>query len=127
MFGSFPRRAAGGRISRRALLRLDELEQRTTPTVNVLSTFPGMNYRNAPGSVPPDTIAASGATEIIETVNTDIAIYNKSGTAILQPTSLGTFFQSLHPSSFLSDSYAGYDELNGTFFVSVLSLSTDIF
>src|SRR5262249_41439320 len=88
-----------GRRVRRVRYRpqLLELENRIVPSVNVASTFLGMNFGNTPGFVPPDTIAASGPSEIIETVNTDIAIYNKSGGAILNPTDLATFFQSVGP------------------------------
>jgi Bacterial Ig-like domain (group 2)/PKD domain len=107
-------------------LELIRLEDRVTPSVSVLSSFQGMNYGNAPGSVPPDTIAAVGPSEVIETVNTSIAIYNKiGGTPILNPTSLSTFFQSVGPIHTLSDSVVAYDELNGKFFVGVLNLSTN--
>jgi hypothetical protein len=118
---------AGRRNTKRPSVRLEliRLEDRVTPSVSVLSSFQGMNYGNAPGSVPPDTIAAVGPSEVIETVNTDIAIYNKSGTPILNPTSLSTFFQSVGPIHTLSDSVVAYDELNGKFFVGVLNLSTN--
>jgi hypothetical protein len=104
-----------------------QLEDRVMPTVNVTSTFLGMNFGNTPGYVPPDTCAASGPSEIIETVNTDIAIYNKSGAAILSPTNLATFFASVGPINQLSDSAVEYDELNGTFFIGVLNLTISVF
>jgi hypothetical protein len=103
------------------------LEARELLTVNVLGTFQGLNYGNAPGSVPPDTIAAVGPSEVVETVNSSIAIYNKGGTPVLNPTSLGTFFQSVGPINTLSDSVVAYDELNGKFFVGVLNLTTTLF
>jgi hypothetical protein len=85
-----------------------------------------MSFGDTPGFVPPDTIAASGPTEIIETVNTDIAIYNKSGGTILSPTNLATFFQSVGPiNDFLTDSSIEYNEINGTFFVGVLNVTLD--
>jgi hypothetical protein len=121
--------ATQGRKARRpgARLQVARLEDRVTPSVSVLSSFQGMNYGNAPGSVPPDTIAAAGPTEIVETVNTDIAIYRKDGTAILNPTSLATFFQSVGPINILSDSTVAYDELTGKFFVGDLNLTENIF
>src|SRR5690349_2731872 len=76
----------------RTLLHVLELEDRVVPSVNLTSTFQGMNFGNTPGYAPPDTIAASGPTEIIETVNSDVAIYSKSGGTILSPTNLATFF-----------------------------------
>jgi hypothetical protein len=121
--------ARQGPFAQRPRLRPEvlQLEDRVVPSVNVASTFLGMNFGDTPGYVPPDTIAASGPTEIIETVNTDIAIYNKSGGAILSPTNLATFFQSVGPINQLSDSAVAYDELRGTFFVSVLNITLDIF
>jgi hypothetical protein len=127
MFNLFPRRAAGRRGLRISHLRVEELEPRTAPTVNALSSFAGMNYGNAPGSVPPDTIAASGPTEIVETVNTSIAIYPKTGGAAIFQTDLGTFFSSVRTGNAFSDVYAGYNELTGQFFVSTLDLNIDPF
>src|SRR4029077_4149045 len=83
---------------------------------------------DTPGYVPPDTIAASGPTEIIETVNSDVAIYNKNGGTILSPTNLATFFQSVGPiQQLLTDSAVEYNELNGTFFIGVLNVALDPF
>jgi hypothetical protein len=124
---SFPGRR--GRRVQRVKYRphLLELESRDLPSVNVASTFLGMNFGNTPGFVPPDTCAAAGPSEIVETVNTDIAIYNKSGGAILSPTDLAAFFQSIGPINQLSDSAVAYNELAGTFFVGVLNITFDIF
>src|SRR5206468_3341381 len=108
-------------------LQLIRLEDRVTPSTSVLSSFPGMNFGNTAGAVPPDTIAAAGPTEVVETVNNNIAIYNKSGTPILNSTALSTFFQSVGPIHSLSDSVVAYNELNGQFFVGVLNLSTNLF
>jgi hypothetical protein len=124
---SFP--GERGRRVQRASYRpqLLELETRVVPSVSVANTFLGMNFGNTPGYVPPDTCAAAGPSEIVETVNTDIAIYNKSGGAILSPTDLATFFQSVGPINQLSDSAVEYNELAGTFFVGVLNITFDIF
>jgi hypothetical protein len=97
------------------------------PSVSVVGTFKGMNFANTPGDVPPDTIAAAGPTEIVETVNTDIAIYKKDGTAVLSPTDLSTFFNGKLTGNALSDCYVGYNELTSQFFVSILDLNIDSF
>jgi hypothetical protein len=127
MFHQFPRRAAHRRTRRPTLLRVEELEPRTAPTVNVLSTFSGMNYGNAPGSVPPDTIAAAGPSEIIETVNTSIAIYAKTGGAATFQEGFGTFFKSVQTGNAFSDADVAYNEQTGQFFVGVLDISIDPF
>src|SRR5437868_15528252 len=102
----------GRRGTKRPRVRLEliQLEDRVTPSTSVLSSFPGMNVGNTTGAVPPDTIAAAGPTEVVETVNNNIAIYNKSGTPILNSTALSTFFQSVGPIHSLSDSVVAYNE-----------------
>src|SRR5262249_24396723 len=107
---SFPNRRCRRVQGPRCRPQLLELESRIVPSVTVATTFLGMNFGNTSGLVLPDSIAASGPNEIIETVNTDIAIYNKSGGAILSPTNLATFFQSVGPINLLSDSAVIYNE-----------------
>jgi hypothetical protein len=109
----------------RGRLRLLQLEDRVTPSVSILTSFPAMNFGNTPGAVPPDTIAAAGPTSVVETVNNDIAIYNKSGTPILSPTGLSSFFSSVGPIHSLTDSVVEYNELLGQFFVGVQNLTTN--
>jgi hypothetical protein len=117
----------GRRGAKRPGVRLElvRLEDRVTPSVSVLGSLPGMNFGNTAGAVPPDTIAAAGPTEVIETVNNNIAISSKTGTPILSSTALSSFFQSVGPINSLSDSVVAYNELQGQFFVGVLNLSTN--
>jgi hypothetical protein len=84
-----------------------------------------MSYGTAPGSVPPDTIAAAGPNEIVETVNTSIAIYAKTGGPATFQEDLGTFFQKVRTGNALSDCAVAYNELTGQFFVSILDLNID--
>jgi hypothetical protein len=114
-----------GRKATRVLLQLVQLEDRVTPSVSIVGSFPGMNFGNTVGAVPPDTIAAAGPTEVIETVNNNITISSKTGTPILNSAALSSFFQSVGPINSLSDSVVAYNELQGQFFVGVLNLSTN--
>jgi hypothetical protein len=118
----------GGQRPKRPGVRLQvlQLEDRLAPAVNLSSSFPAMMYSNTPGYVPPDTCAASGPSSVIETVNTDIAIYDKSGTSILKDSGgnsvrfldLPTFFKSVGGGNVnQSDPGVVYDELLGKFFV----------
>jgi hypothetical protein len=125
MFNRFWRRAARRRSGRPAFLRVEELETRTLLSVNVASTFAGMNYANTPGSVPPDTIAAAGPSSIIETVNTSVAIYNKTGGSPIFKEDFGTFFKSVQTGNAFSDSVVAYNEQTGQFFIGILDLSID--
>ncbi len=118
-------RVGRGRKETRVRLELVRLEDRVTPSVSLLGSFPGMNFGNTAGAVPPDTIAAAGPTEVIETVNNNIAISSKAGTPILNSSALSSFFQSVGPINSLSDSVVAYNELQGQFFVGVLNLTTN--
>ncbi|HEY9475160.1 MAG TPA: hypothetical protein VIS06_15105, partial [Mycobacteriales bacterium] len=65
---------------------------RVQPTT-VHANFDGVNQTNSNcgGCQPPDVNAAVGTTQIAETVNTRLAVYNKTGSALCG-TSLGSFF-----------------------------------
>src|ERR1044071_6160308 len=81
-----------------------------TPRAAVISEgFAGMNFNDTLGFVPPDTHAATSATLIVETVNTTIAIYNRTtGAAVLAPTDLATLFSSLGASDNLTHPVVAY-------------------
>jgi hypothetical protein len=81
-----------------------------------------MSYAN---NVPPDTCAAAGPTSIVETVNSQIAIYNKSGGTILAPTNQTSFFSSVSL-GMPTDSDVLYDELTGKFFVGVMDITAGL-
>src|ERR1041385_8514768 len=122
---------------RQADLEREELESRRavpepevsapTPRAAVISEgFAGMNFNDTLGFVPPDTHAATSATHIVETVNTNIAIYNRTtGTVVLGPTALSTFFSSVNSSVNLTDPIVAYDELLQRFFIGVIDFGAN--
>src|ERR1044071_1249838 len=103
-----------------ALIEREEVESRRaapepevfapTPRAAVISEgFAGMDFNDTIGFVPPDTHAATSATHIVETVNTTIAIYNRTtGAAVLAPTDLATLFSSVGASDNLTDPIVAY-------------------
>jgi hypothetical protein len=104
---------------RRARPRLEVLETRWLPSVTLGTGFNGLAFGDTAGYVPPDTIAAAGPTNIVEAVNTTLAIFDKSGNK-LSSQSLQSFFSSVGTSGNLSDPFVSYDEQAGRFVVGVL-------
>src|ERR1041385_1208265 len=83
-----------------------------TPRAAVISEgFAGMDFNDTIGFVPPDTHAATSATHIVETVNTNIAIYNRTtGAAVGHPTNTTALFRPLAAADDLTDPIVAYDE-----------------
>jgi hypothetical protein len=104
--------------SRRTRLELEQLEDRSLPSINVVASFDGLDFAGTGDGAPPDTIAAAGPDYIVEMVNTDLAIYTKTGTKVFQED-LGQFFSSVRTGTFLSDPVVVYDEQAGRFVVGV--------
>lgn len=125
----FSRPASSHRQRRRRLARqhapaprLEQLEDRCVPTVNIVSGFAGLGFGDTPGFVPPDTNAAAGTNHVIEVVNTNLAVYNKSNGQKVSSQSLNTFFNT--PDS-LSDPVIVYDDNASKFFLTVLDIDAD--
>jgi hypothetical protein len=108
--------------------RVELLEDRTLPSVDLSAGFASLDFAaaNSVGdttTAPPDSIGAAGPNYIVTAVNSDLAIYTKSGTKVAQ-YDLRQFFApvSPDPSSVLSDPTVAYDELSGRFVVGILEL-----
>ena len=106
--------------------RVEILEDRSMLAVDLGASFDGLDFAGTGDGAPPDTIAAAGPGYVVEMVNTDIAIYTKTGTKVFQQD-LGTFFSSVRTGTFLSDPVVVYDEQAGRFLVGVLDLSASFF
>ena len=116
------------RARNRLRLRLEVLEDRTLFSVNLLSSFAGLNTNDAGSNIePPDPIAAAGPTAIVEMVNSNIAYYDKTTGSQLFTEDLGKFFASVDPQpTLLSDVNVTYDEQAGRFFVSTMDIVIDL-
>lgn len=74
---------------------VDPAKQTTFPPATppvALASFQGITYT---GSYPPDTNAAVGDTQVVEVVNSQFAIFDKSGGVIRAATNLYTVFASM--------------------------------
>jgi hypothetical protein len=94
----------------------------TTPGLNVLGL--GMGFTGPGGTFvvnlePPDTNAAVGATQVVETVNVTLAVFDKTtGAVVAGPTSLPGLFTTVssicsNPNGAQSDPVVQYDQLAG--------------
>ncbi len=70
------------------------LQKQALPLV---SATPGVNFNGipSPGYVPSDSNLAVGPKYIVETVNVQFAVYNKSGAIVAGPTNIQTLFNPL--------------------------------
>src|SRR5439155_4378459 len=96
------------------------LEDRRVPTVSIFNSFPGLDFTQSGGSVPPDTHMAVGPSHVVETVNTTMAIYNRANGSLALQTSLSSFFSSVSPGPFVFDPVVVYDELVNRFVLAIL-------
>jgi hypothetical protein len=95
-------------------------------TTNLLS-FDGINDAQGGGFVPPDTNAAVGATQVVETVNVAYAVYDKAtGAQIMAPVSIQTLYKSLGgqcATGNLSDPIVNYDKAAGRWVITMIAFN----
>jgi hypothetical protein len=104
----------------------------TVPGLNVLGVGNGFVGPSGPFTVqyaPPDTNAAVGATQVVETVNISLAVFDKStGTPTAGPTSINTLWTGVDLScangSNLSDPVVLYDQLAGRWVIEIITVSS---
>src|ERR1700722_6161636 len=75
--------------------QLEALEDRTLMTVNIVHNFPDINFQDAGGFTPPDTMMAGGPTAVVGAVNTAITLKSKTGMVLAAPEQFSTFFASI--------------------------------
>lgn len=111
-------------VSPEELARLKALSLSMGPSDNVQSpeegpatgapipgtSFASIDYSQSGGAVPPDPELAAGPNHLIAVVNTSVAIYSKSGTALFGPTTAASIFQQPACKSGLYDPNVLYDE-----------------
>jgi Legume lectin domain/SdrD B-like domain/Bacterial pre-peptidase C-terminal domain/Bacterial Ig-like domain len=102
-------------------------------SLTIGQSFAGIDFaspNNPCGCLPPDTNAAVGPTQVVETVNEEIRVFDKSNGAIVYDASLATFFGQGSG----GDVYVVYDDLanrwyvtafNGDFSGLVMAVSND--
>jgi Bacterial pre-peptidase C-terminal domain len=81
-------------------------------------------------SAPPDTNAAVGPNHIVETVNTDLAVFNKAGTPIFGPVPINTLWSGFGGGCQTSndgDPIVSYDRIADRWIVSQFQVTTQPF
>lgn len=106
------------RVSRQ--LFLERLEDRTVPSLVVGQSYDGVDSNSAGGWRPPDTNAAVGNNFVVETVNMQIRIFDKTTQAVLLDESLDSFFGQ----SSYGDPYVVYDDIADRWYVSAFDGTT---
>jgi hypothetical protein len=107
----------------------------TIPVMNLLglgSGFTGPQGIFQPSVAPPDANASVGATQVVETVNRELAVFEKStGSPILGPIFVGILWQGFNAPCVrrydLADPVVLYDKLANRWLVSIHTLGTPYF
>lgn len=86
------------------------------PVVQIAANFPGTNF-NQSGFIPPDTMGAVGPSHVVELINGQYAVYDKTGTLIVR-SSLDAFWVNagVNPVRFSFDPRILYDTSTSRFF-----------
>lgn len=104
----------------------------TTPGLNLLGVgngFVGPNGTFSNYYAPPDTNAAVGPTQVVETINTSLAVFDKTtGTPTAGPTFIYTLWtgvdSSCSNSTNLSDPVVLYDQLADRWVIEIITVSS---
>src|SRR5438552_616890 len=89
-------KGASARVKRSFRPRVEALEDRLVPAVNLLGSATGLNNT---GWYPPDTGVAAGPNHVVETVNERLGIYNKSTGALVSSQDLSSLFSGFYSGS----------------------------
>ena len=100
------------------------------PTVSVSNVISGPSDSNNASlngfnAIPPDNALAVSATDVLMAENDVIEITNRSGTVLLSPEALSTFFSSVDSGYSLTDPRALVDPVTGCFIVTCDALTTN--
>jgi hypothetical protein len=104
-------------------------QREVLPLVSTTSllNFDGIVDAQGGGFVPPDTNAAVGATQVVETVNVAYAVYDKTtGTQIMAPVNIQTLYKSLGgqcATGNLSDPIVNYDRAAGRWVITMIAFN----
>jgi len=98
-------------------------------TKNLLS-FDGIIDRQGGGFVPPDTNAAVGNTQVVETVNIAYAVYDKTtGKQLMAPISIQTLYRPLGgecATGNLSDPVVNYDKVAKRWLITMIAFNGNL-
>jgi hypothetical protein len=106
--------------SRKAHLQLEVLEARTLLAVNVKTAFGGIGYPDSQGHAIPQASVAVGPNQVVEIINSTIAVFDRAGHKLSQQY-LADFFGNVDGGLFPYQPVLTYDELTGRFVVGALT------
>src|SRR6266850_3013377 len=115
----------------REVKRMPDAAMQTSTLANI-STTAGVNFDGvaANGSAPPDTNGSAGATQFVEWVNTEFAVYDKTGKLLLGPVAGNTLWSGFGgpcETNNDGDIIVLYDKLNNRWVMSQLSVHGGLF
>ena len=92
----------------------------------ILQNFTGSNINNSQGYIPPDTQGTAGLSNYVEMVNGRYAVYNQTGGATLQSSSLDSFWASAGITTIGAtfDPRVVYDPTANRYYASALDFGT---
>jgi hypothetical protein len=123
VIGQFPwNRHTIRQRSGKAYLQLEILEGRTLLSANVRTAFGGIGYPQSQGHAIPEAGVAVGPNQVVEIINSTIAVYDRAGHKLSQQY-LADFFRSVDGGLFPYQPVLTYDELTGRFVVGALTFS----
>src|SRR6267378_742288 len=116
-----------GEPQSRAVELLQEIQHDISMLANI-STTAGVNFEGvaANGSAPPDTNGSAGTTQFVEWVNTEFAVYDKTGKLLLGPVQGNTLWSGFGgpcQTNNDGDIVVLFDKLNNRWVMSQLSVS----
>ncbi|HYG56671.1 MAG TPA: hypothetical protein VD902_01195 [Symbiobacteriaceae bacterium] len=91
------------------------------PPFTVRSSFEGLRFADT-NAAPPDVSIGVGPNHIAETINTILAVFDKSGNLVMAPVSLAAFFTT--GDFFVADPKIVFDPLSQRFFMVLIGLNT---
>src|SRR6267142_2649733 len=115
----------------REVKRMPDAVMQTTTLANI-STTAGVNFDGvaANGSAPPDTNGSAGTTQFVEWVNTEFAVYDKTGKLLLGPLAGNTLWSGFGgpcETNNDGDIVVLFDKLNNRWVMSQLSVHGGLF
>src|SRR5579859_97722 len=127
--GALPLRSPPHTVGRH--VRTADVQRGNKVTTEDMPAF-GQNFEgvgNLNGVLPPDTNMAVGPNDIVQTTNFSFAVYNKQGSALLGPETMGTLWQgfggqcdpAVDPAANGGDPVVVYDEQANRFIITQLA------
>ncbi|GEQ85947.1 hypothetical protein ULMS_14550 [Patiriisocius marinistellae] len=99
-----------------------QTEQGTRERLQVIENFDGITVQESGGFFPPDPTGAVGPNHYVNSANSVVKIFDKTGNLLAGPTSLGAF---LGNGANNGDPIVMYDQLADRFFVSQFQISNN--